>query len=211
MESLGYKIAYTREIGPNETNFTGDVIQMRNQGVKMLVYQGDVGNISRLAAAMDQQNFHVTVPNWGNSTYDKQAFKIASPKAFEGAIIDAVYGMFQGEDAQLVPEIALFDEWMKKVDPNQPVDLFSFYGWLSGRLFVEEATKVGPQLTRSKLLAALGSTGMWDAHGAVGPVNIGQKRPSDCYMVLKVHDGKFVRFTPTDKPFKCEAGGYVYL
>jgi ABC-type branched-subunit amino acid transport system substrate-binding protein len=211
MESLGFKIVYTREIGPNETNFTGDVIQMRNQGVKMLVYQGDVGNISRLAAAMDQQNFHVTVPNWGNSTYDKQAFKIASPKAFEGAIIDAVYGMFQGEDAQLVPEIALFDEWMKKVDPNQPVDLFSFYGWLSGRLFVEEAVKVGPQLTRSKLLAALAATGTWDAHGAVGPVNVGQKRPSDCYMVLKVHDGKFVRFMPTDKPFKCEAGGYVYL
>ena len=211
MESLGYKIAYTREIGPNETNFTGDVIQMRNQGVKMLVYQGDVGNISRLAAAMDQQNFHVTVPNWGNATYDKQAFKIASPKAFEGAIIDAVYGMFQGEDAQLVPEIALFNEWMKKVDPNQPVDLFSFYGWLSGRLFVEEAVKVGPQLTRSKLLAALASTGLWDAHGAVGPVNVGQKRPSDCYMVLKVHDGKFQRFMPTDKPFKCEAGGYVYL
>ena len=127
------------------------------------------------------------------------------------AIIDAVYGMFQGEDAQLVPEIALFDEWMKKVDPNQPVDLFSFYGWLSGRLFVEEAEKVGPQLTRSKLLSTLGATGTWDAHGAVGPVNIGQKRPSDCYMVLKIHDGKFVRFMPTDKPFTCEAGGYVYL
>jgi len=211
MEGLGYKIVYTREIGPNETNFTGDVIQMRNQGVKMLAYQGDVGNMARLAASMDQQNFKVTVPNWGNAMYDDQAFKIASPKALEGTIIDAVYAMFRGEDGQRIPEVALFNQWMKKVDPNQVVDLFSFYGWLSGRLFVEAAEKAGPQLTRQKILSALSQFGTWDGHGSVGPVNVGQKKPSDCYMVLKIHDGKFVRTEPTDKSFQCVPDGFVYV
>jgi len=211
MESFGYKVVYTREIGPNETNFTGDVIQMRNQGVKMLVYSGDVGNMGRLAAAMDQQNFKVTVPNWGNAMYDEQAFKIASPKALEGTVIDSVYAMFLGEDAQRIPEISLFNEWMKKVDPNQVVDLFAFYGWLSGRLFVEAAQKAGAQLTRPKLITTLSQMGTWDGNGSVGPVDIGQKRPSDCYMVLNIRNGKFVRTKPTDKAFECIPNGYAYL
>jgi ABC-type branched-subunit amino acid transport system substrate-binding protein len=211
MESLGYKIVYTREIGPNETNFTSDVIQMRNQGVKMLAYQGDVGNMARLAGAMHQQNFKVDVPNWGNAMYDDNAFKIAGKEALEGTVIDAVYGMFRGEDGQRIPEIALFNQWMKKVDPNQVVDLFSFYGWLSGRLFVEAAQKAGAQLTRQKILTTLSQIGTWDGNGAIGPVNVGQKRPSDCFMVLNIRNGKFVRTEPTDKAFKCDPGGYAYL
>lgn len=210
MEALGYKIVYSREVQPNETNFTGDVIQMRNRGVRMLTFQGDVGNMARLATAMYQQNFKVDLPNWGNALYDSNVFKMAPKQALEGAMLDQVYALFLGEDAATVPEVALFNQWMKRIDPNQPIDLFSMYGWISARLFVEAAQKVGPQLTRAKLLDTLRGMGSWDANGMVAPVNIGQKRPSDCGFIFTIRDGKFVRVHPA-RGYDCSSGGFMYL
>lgn len=211
MESLGYKVVYTREVAPNETNFTGDIIQMRNNGVRALIWQGDVGNMARLASTMRQQNFTVDLPNWGNAMYDQSAFTLAGADALEGTYLDQVYAMFQGEDASLIPEVALFDQWMRRVDPRQPVDLYSLYGWVSGRLFTEAATKVGPQLTRQKLLQALSQMGQWDANQMIAPINVGQKKPSDCVFIFRIKGGKFVREFPTDKPYACDLGGYKYL
>jgi ABC-type branched-subunit amino acid transport system substrate-binding protein len=210
MEALGYKIVYSREVQPNETNFTGDVIQMRNRGVRMLTFQGDVGNMARLATAMYQQNFKVDLPNWGNAIYDSNLFKMAPKQAFEGSMLDQVYALFLGEDAASIPEVALFNQWMRRIDPNQPIDLFSMYGWISARLFVEAAQKVGPQLTRARLLDTLRGMGTWDANGMIAPVNVGQKRPSDCGMVFTVRDGKFVRVRPATG-WDCGSGGYMYL
>ena len=51
--------------------------------------------------------------------------------------------MFLGEDADKIPEVKLFNEWMKKTDPNQSVDLFALYGWLSARLFVDAMQQDG--------------------------------------------------------------------
>src|SRR5436309_14808943 len=62
MEGLGMKIVYGREVQPNEQNYTGDVVQMQNNHVRMLAWQGDVGNMSRMAAAMHQQGFKVDLP-----------------------------------------------------------------------------------------------------------------------------------------------------
>jgi ABC-type branched-subunit amino acid transport system substrate-binding protein len=212
MEALGYKIVYSREVQPNETNYTGDVIQMRNRGVRMITFQGEVGQMARLANAMYQQNFKVDLPNWGNAIYDSNVFKIAPKQALEGSMLDQVYALFLGEDAGRIPEVALFNQWMRRIDPNQPLDLFAMYGWISARLFVEAAQKVGPQLTRAKLLDTLRGMGSWDANGMIAPVNIGQKRPSDCGMLFTIRDGKFVRVLPTDnRNFDCSLGGYMYL
>jgi ABC-type branched-subunit amino acid transport system substrate-binding protein len=209
MEDLGYKIVYTREVGPNETNFTGDVVQMRNQGVKMVNFQGDVGNQARLAAAMRQQGFSVPLANWGNTIYDQNAFRIAGKEALEGALIDQTYSLFQGEDAGRIPEVALFNQWMKRTDPKQTVDLFAMYGWVSMKLFIDAHTKGGAQLTRPKILAELGKIGTWDADGMIGPVNIGQKGPTDCVMIVRIKDGKFVREHPLDKTYDCGLGPFI--
>jgi ABC-type branched-subunit amino acid transport system substrate-binding protein len=210
MESMGYKIVYTREVQANEVNFTGDVVQMRNQGVKMLIYQGDVGNMSRLAKAMRDQGFTVELANWGNAIYDDSAFTIAGKEALENGIVDQVYSMFKGEDASRIPEVALFNQWMKRTDPKQVVDLFAMYGWVSMRLYLQAAEKAGAQLTRAKLLAELGKIGTWDANGMVAPVNVGQKKASDCVMLMKIVGGKFQRMHPTSQSFDCSLGPYVY-
>ena len=209
-EELGFKVVYFAEIEPNRQNFTGDIIQMQREGVRALSYQGDVGNMARLARDMRQQNFTVDLANWGNSIYDRNAFVIAGQEALEGAMIDQVYAMFLGEDSGRVPEIKVFLEWMKRIDPNQPVDLFSMYGWISMMLFVDAMEKAKTP-KRTNLLEATKSITKWDAKGMIAPVNVAAKKASDCFFVFTVKKGKFVRVFPTDRVYACDVAGYRYL
>ena len=206
-ESNGFKIVYERAIPPNDNNQTADVVQMQRAGVRAVVFQGDITAITKLANAMRQQNFEVDLFNGGNAVYDSNTFKLTTPDALKNLRIDQVYAMFLGEDAGAVPEVKLFNDWMKKTDPNQVVDLFSMYGWLSGRLFGDVMTKMaeeGKTPVRKDLVEALKGWGTWDAYGMVAPVQIGAKKPADCFFVFTVTgDGKFQRTFPGDKTFEC--------
>ena len=42
-----------------------------------------------------------------------------------------------GQDAKVVPAVATFDKWAKKVDPQTQLDLYTLYGWINAELFVQ--------------------------------------------------------------------------
>jgi ABC-type branched-subunit amino acid transport system substrate-binding protein len=217
-DAAGFKVVYTRNVAPNDSNQTADVVQMQRAGVRSLSFQSDLASAAKLANAMRQQNFVVDLANWGNGLYDSNTFKVTTPDALKNTYVDQVYAMFLGEDGQRIPEVSLFLDWMKKTDPNQNVDLFALYGWLSARLFVDAMTKIsdsGQPPTRKGLIDTLSTWGSWDGNGMVAPVDIGKKRPSDCFFIFTVTpDGKFQRTYPTDNtnydcnvaPFKPRAG-----
>ena len=214
-EAAGFHIVYSRGIPPNDSNQTADVVQMRQAGVKAVVFQGDIVAITKLANAMRQQNFNVDLMNLGNAVYDSNTFKVSSGDALKGMQVDQVYGLFLGEDAGRIPEVKLFNDWMKRTDPNQPVDLFAMYGWLSGRLFGDAMNKMaaaGKTPVRKDLVDTLKSWGTWDGNGLVAPVVVGQKRPSDCFFIFTATpDGKFQRTFPAgDKNYECGIGPFSY-
>jgi ABC-type branched-subunit amino acid transport system substrate-binding protein len=209
-EEAGFKVVYSRGLPPNDNNQTADVVQMQRAGVRAIAFQGDLATMSRLSNAMKQQNFKVDLFNYGNSIYDSNTFKVTSPDALQNLQVDQVYGMFLGEDAARIPEINLFNEWMKKSDPNQPIDLFAMYGWLSGRLFgdaMNKMAKAGKNPVRADLIDTLRSWGSWDGYGLVAPVKIGTKTPSDCFFVFTVTpDAKFKRTFPDNGNYACDVG-----
>lgn len=212
-EQAGFKVVYSRGIPPNDNNQTADVVQMQRAGVRAIAFQGDLTSESKLLNAMRQQNFKVDLLNIGNSLYDSNAFKVTSPDAMQNLQIDQVYAMFLGEDAGRIPEVKLFNDWMKRTDPNQPVDLFSMYGWLSGRLFTDAMNKMadaGKNPVRTDLVDTLKSWGTWDGYGMVAPVQIGVKKPSDCFFIFTAtRDSKFVRTLPQgDKNYECGYGPF---
>jgi ABC-type branched-subunit amino acid transport system substrate-binding protein len=205
LESLGYEIVYTREVQPNEPNYTGDVIQMRSQGVQTVMWEGQADQIADLVVAMDDQNFKPTILNPGSTAYSHAFLKQAGAAA-EGARIDLTHALFLDGDAHL-PEVKLFREWMAKVDPNQDVDLFALFAWTSGRLLEKALRDAGPAITRDTVLAALGTVTTFDANGIIAPSNPAGKRATDCFVVIRVEDGKFVREHPSSG-FDCQTGGF---
>ena len=91
------------------------------------------------------------------------------------------------------------------------VDGFGAYGWGASLLFRDAVNDVvrahgANGLTRSALLAALGSITSFNADGMFGTANIAQRRSTPCFLLLHVKNGRFVRVHPTTPgTFDCTA------
>jgi hypothetical protein len=91
------------------------------------------------------------------------------------------------------------------------VDGFGAQAWASGVLFQQAVENIVERdgvngLTRKALFDEL-NTGFtkFDANGMLGTVNVSERTPSACYVLLQVKNGKFVRVTPTKKgSFICD-------
>ena len=194
-EAEGFKFVYSREVQPTESNFTGDVIQMRQRGVQAVFVIFDVTGIARLFKSLHQQDFRPPLRYPSPAAYDGDFIGLVGADAAEGLLIGQSFSMFLGEDQALYPEIGRFREWMKRVSPGQKVDLFAMYGWLSAKLFIEAHQKVGPKLTRAAMIEAL--KGIHDFTGGMEtPMDVGGKKNPTCEMYMQVKGGKFTRLEP---------------
>lgn len=209
-QSVGYQFVYQREIAANETNFTGDVLQMQRRGVQGIMMAGDVGTMVRMARAMKEQGFSVPFANWGANAYDPAFVTSDARAATNGALIDQQLVLYAGEDAAAVPEVALFLKWLRVVAPGAKPDIFAAFGWASARLFTQALQAAGPRATRAGLLAELRKIDSFDSNGLLAPAGPASKRPPTCFVVVKVDNGQFVRAEPA-KGMICDKGEYFYL
>ena len=206
--SVGWEFAYERGYQPTETDFTADVVRMRQSGVKAFwTTSADAKTMARLVKAMEQQGFKPEFIAFGASGYDP-AFLALAGSASEGVFIDHQLALYQGGDAGSVPEVALFNQWLQKVKPGYTPDLFAAYAWASGRLLQQALQAAGPQLTRKSLLEALKKIDQFDSNGLVAPAGPASKRQPTCDMFMQVQGGKFVRIDPPGKGYLC--GGSIF-
>jgi ABC-type branched-subunit amino acid transport system substrate-binding protein len=212
MQSVGYTIVYDRATQPTETDFTADIVRMKNLGVQYLDLRNQ--GVTAIAAVMNnaaQQGWHPQVVST-NSEYDKTFFKLLTdPSNGNGILSDQPNAMFLGEDSAAIPEVKLFNDWMTKTHPNQAVDLFAMHSWTDAALFVQALKAAGQNPTRQDVITALKNIHSFDDNGMLAKVDVGNKQPPACWLILKVQDGKFVRVQPADKGYSCSPTGYYYV
>jgi branched-chain amino acid transport system substrate-binding protein len=212
MQSVGYDIVYDRAIQPTETDFTADIVRMKNLGVQYL----DLRNQGKttIAAAMNdaaQQNWHPQVVVT-NSEYDATFFKyLSDPANANGILTDQPFAMFLGEDAATTPEVQLFLTWMKKTHPDAAIDLFGMFSWAAAAEFVIALKAAGQNPTRQDVVNQLKANHNFDDNGMVATADVGNKMPPSCWMLLQVENGKFNRVLPSDKGYTCSPSGYYYV
>ena len=73
--------------------------------------------------------------------------------------------------------------------------------WAAAILFHESVDAIVERdgingITRTKLLDQLANTAEFDAGGMLATTDIGARTPSDCYNLLQVRNGKYVRVHP---------------
>jgi hypothetical protein len=208
-ETVGWDFRYTREVQATESDFTADIVQMRNLGIQNMMYLGDVTGQARLWSAAHQQNWNPPLKYSIATAYDSSFLTLlGDPAAAQNTMISQNLAMYMGEDASTIPEIAEFVSWMGRIDPNQTVDLFAIYGWLSAKLFARGVVDAGPNLTREGLLVALRAIGTYDSDGVTEKLNLGQQTYADnCELIITVKAGQFTRFHP-QQGFNCQ-GSFV--
>jgi ABC-type branched-subunit amino acid transport system substrate-binding protein len=209
-ESVGFEFKYSRQVEATESNFTADVVQMRRQNIQGFFIIYDASGIGRFLADMESQGYDPPLQYPSPAAYDSDLVKFAGKAGVEGIIIGQNMSMFLGEDAVAVPEIVTFNEWVRRIDPNQKFDLFALYGWAAGQLLTNAMTAAGPEVTREKVLAELAKTTSYNASGLHSVHNVAAKAPSVCEMYMEgTADGGFRRIFP-DTGFYCEGTFHQY-
>ena len=208
MKAVGFHIVYDRGAGPFETSFLSDVLAMKADGVQMFFTQQLPDNYAaEVAQEMQQQNFHPI--NIEGAAYSDQLLKLGG-SAVNGMYIVQPYALFLGQDASTVPQVALFDKWMKIADPNANFEIESIYGWTSAELFVDALKAAGAQPTRASLVAALDKITHFDTDGMIPVSDPAQNVPDNCFLLAQVQDGKIVRVPPTPATgFDCSSNSYL--
>ena len=207
LNHLGYVTVYSRKIEATETNFQGDVKSMQDKGVKGLILQGEVSTMARMASAMHDASFTIPFADWGAPAYDPGFISLANGGA-EGAVLNQQLAMYAGEDAAKIPEVGVFDTWMKRVDPSQNIDFFAAQSWAAGALMTQALIKAGPHVTRKAVLAALSTIHSFNDNGMLAPDDPAGKVSPTCWIAIDVKGGKFVRDPANPAGFRCNDGGY---
>ncbi len=204
--SLGYKWLYSRDASFTETSFLPDMIKMKNAGVKLLFEPSQQGAyISTMAQENKQEGLNALLFS-GANTYEA-GFKPGA--AGNGTLVSTVTALYMGQDAKVVPAVATFDKWAKKVDPQTQLDLYTLYGWINAELFVQALKGAGANPTRASLDAQLNKVTSYNASGLISTQNPAKKIPGQCWIVAEYNNGNWKRIAPDPKAgFVCNPGGF---
>jgi ABC-type branched-subunit amino acid transport system substrate-binding protein len=205
--SVGWRFVYSRGYAATETDFTADVVRMRQLGVKLVFLAGsEPKTLARIAKAMRQQGFDVPIATM-NIGYDASLLTLA-PDALEGSYTTMAWAMFAGEDAERVPSVRVLNQWVQKVKPGHALDLYTLLGWSSAQLLFRAMEAVGPNLTRAAVNEALRTGGSFDADQLLAPADPGRKAPPTCIVAVQLRRGRYERVDTPPTGFRCDLGGY---
>jgi len=215
MEHLGYHVLYDPALPPSQTDFTQQVVAMKNAGVQILFLEQEPENYaSAIFKDLTQQDFHPTVVLGAPSYNETLVANSGGPAAVDGAYLEQAASLYLGEDAAQIPAVGTFDTWVHQVDPGFTPDYFTLLGWLSTELFTQALRNAGTDPSRGSLLQALRRITSFSS-GRLAPVtNPAGKVPTNCFLLGQLVDGRFQRLDnpPVDGPtggFRCDRPYYV--
>lgn len=208
-QSVGWDFKYFRKYSPTEQDFTADVQRMQRDGIKIIYLStSEVAQVAQIKQAADEQDYH---PIFIAPVAYAEDFveRVGGPAAAEGIQGSSLYPMFFGrEDARSIPAVALFQQWMGRVNPNAPINLFALYSWTSAQLFVQALKAAGPRATRGGLMAELRKIHSYTADGLLPERDPAGKTASQCYILWEFRGGGFRRVNSPAETYRCDGRYY---
>lgn len=201
--TAGWKFVYSRSTGATQTTFQAEILQMKRAGVQLVyIIAQNAANAAEIKKEADQQGFK---PVWVIPiAYASDFLKlVGDPAAAEGIVGANLFSLFfTRSEAAAIPEVALYQQWMRRTDPNAAMDLYSMYAWASAKLFVQALQAAGPRATRAGLMAQLRKTTSFGGQ-IIAPTNPAGKKPGNCYVVWVIKGGVYQR-QDTPGRYRCD-------
>ncbi len=214
MQHLGYTVLYDPALPATTTDFTAQVVAMKNAGVQIVFLEQEPENYaSAIFRDLTEQDFHPVVV-LGAPSYNPQIIgNSGGPHAVDGAYLEQAASLYLGEDASQIPTITTFTTWVQKASPGFTPDFFTLLGWLCGQLFVDALRNAGADPSRGSLLHALRNITVFDSGNLIPVSNPAGKVPITCYLLGQVTNGKFERLddppvTGSTDGFRCDGTYY---
>ena len=215
LQHAGYKVTYFSTVPVTQTDFSQNVVAMRNAGVQLiLIDQLPQNYAGALLKAMHQQNFHPKLVI-GTAAYSEELVASAGgAAAANGSNLEMPNALFLGEDAAAIPADSTFLKWVQQVSPGFKADYYTLAGWTNAQLFVQALKAAGKNPTQGSVQQQLRKITSFDASGLLAPSNPSAGRPATCYLIAKIVNGKFVRSDdpPVNGPtrgYRCDGSYFV--
>jgi ABC-type branched-subunit amino acid transport system substrate-binding protein len=214
MQHLGYDVLLDPALPATTTDFTEQVVAMKNAGVQILFLEQEPQNYaSAIFRDLTQQNFHPVVV-LGSPSYNPQLIANAGGAgAVDGAYLEQAASLYLGEDASQIPAITTFNTWVQKASPGFTPDVFALDGWLATELFVDALRNAGTDPSRGSELQALRKITAFQSGNLIPVSNPAGKVPITCYLLGQVVNGQFQRLddppvSGPDNGFRCDGTYY---
>ena len=210
-ESLGYKVVYSRTIGPFETNFTSDILRMKADGVKIVDLGANaVGTVANFVQQANQQGLHLDAVI-SAAAYDAHLFKLLGDAKLADNVVYAPlpYALYLGQDRATVPAVNTFLTWLDKAHPKETASIFSVSSWAAGTLLTQAMASAGGQVTQSSVIQALDKITSFNSNGLTATTNPGQRLGATCVVIAGVVNGQWTRVDP-QSGFLCN-GTYNHI
>jgi ABC-type branched-subunit amino acid transport system substrate-binding protein len=191
-QTVGWNFVVHQSVSPTSTDFTAQIIQMRQRGVKLFYTLFDAQELAEFLRNANQQNFHPVI--FAPLAYDQTFFT----QLGNTSLANGIYGFngatlfFSKSDAH-IPSVALFQKWYGAVSHNGPADSFGADAWAETELLVNAIAEAGPNLTRQKVLAALSKVHSYDANGFFGKSDPADKKAGNCFVPWQIRNGEYYR------------------
>jgi ABC-type branched-subunit amino acid transport system substrate-binding protein len=197
--AAGWKLVYSRRVSVTETDYTADVVHMRQNGARTVYLVGmRPQDTQRLADAMHQQSYK---PDLFIAEGPATILDPASA-AVDGIISTSATALLDGQDDTRSAEARTFREWFNRTAPGRRPDEHAAMAWASGKLLFQAMANAGPGASRDQFLKALDRVDHFDANGLIADAGPGTKRPSTCVLITQIHDQRATRLDPPSG-FRC--------
>ncbi|MFD1246968.1 ABC transporter substrate-binding protein [Nocardioides ginsengisoli] len=189
---MGWSIKYTQGIDVAEFNFAPYVQQMKDKGIKMVVYTGPYQNTVKLQQAMQQQGYKPDVFMQDPTIYDQRYIQQAGSLA-EGTYVYSTTDLFENKNNA---EIQLYLSWLQQVKPGAIPNFYGLFAWSAARLFVQQALALGGKLDRASLVAAVKKVNNWTDNGAHTAMRVGTAETPPCQKIIQYKGGRWQQVSP---------------
>jgi branched-chain amino acid transport system substrate-binding protein len=167
----------------------------RPEAVILAVYPEQARRVLEAKAALDWQD--VRMVSSGPLT-DEQYLNV------EGGAAEGTLGFchFPDPNTSDAPGMAAYRDVMAAFEPDRPINRYSLYGYVFGRLVVEGLTRAGRELTREGFIDAMESIRDWDSGGILPPVTFSadNHHAQRAGLICELREGRFVALTDWIEP-----------
>jgi len=190
----GGKVVYTAEYNAlGSVNWAPYVEAMKKAGVQMLFLNDTIPTSVALDQAMATAGWYPTLQISPPQDYDTSFLST-------GASVAKNYYVYMPseplEAASAIPAVSQYESIVHKYVPTAHLGFFGEMAFSSWLLFTVAAKACGSNLTRTCLEQQVAKQTNWTGGGLQGTINPASNRASQCFIIMKIENGKFVQAIP---------------
>jgi|GEM_PF-1368231 ABC-type branched-subunit amino acid transport system substrate-binding protein len=187
---FGYAVAGAHALEERDPGDLSDAMAAlratRPDTVVMAVYPAQARRVMEAKAALAWDD--VTMVSSGPLT-DEQYLDVP------GGAAEGTVGFCHYPDPNLAeaPGIEAYRALMRRYHPGHPMNRYSLYGYVFGRLALEGLERAGRDLTRERFVDAMESIREWDSGGILPPVSFSSTdhHAQPAGFICELRDGRF--------------------